>query len=74
MGPRRASSGNTITYTYRFTEQGYPLAWIIKSFGLENRESNFKVNPSAYDIFAWKLFKKFKDLRLSEYFFVDQLR
>ena len=69
MGPRPASRGNTITYAYRFTEQGYLLAWIIKSFAPENREkandkiysifeSNFKVNPSAYDIFASKLFKK----------------
>ena len=85
MGPRPASRGNTITHAYRFTEQGYILAWIIKSFAPENREkandkiysifeSNFKVNPSAYDIFASKLFKKFKDLGLFENFIVKQLR
>jgi hypothetical protein len=85
MGTERASRGNTITHKYRFTEFGYILAWIIKIFGNENRQkasnkiysifqSNYEVEPSSYDIFVSKLFKKFKDLGLFEDFVVKQLR
>jgi hypothetical protein len=85
MGPRPASRGNTITHSYRFTEQGYLLAWIIKSFGDNDRQKasdkiysifqyNFGVNTSSLDIFFYNLFIKFKNLGLFDYFFVEQLR
>jgi hypothetical protein len=85
MGPRPASRGNTITHSYIFTEQGYLLAWIIKSFDYKNRHKasdkiysifqyNFGVNTSSLDVFFYNLFIKFKNLDLFDYFFVEQLR
>lgn len=85
MGPRSASRGNTITHSYRFTEQGYLLAWIIKSFDDKNRQKasdkiysifqyNFGVNASSLDIFFYNLFIKFKNLDFFDYLFVEQLR
>jgi hypothetical protein len=48
MGPERASRGDTFPDKYRFTELGYILAWIIKSFGIENRQ---KASNKIYSIF-----------------------
>ena len=69
MGTRPASRGNTITHKYRFTEFGYLLAWIIKSFGVGSRQKasdkiysifqyNFGVNTSSLDIFFYNLYIK----------------
>lgn len=84
-GPGRASRGNTFPDKYRFTEMGYLLAWIIKSFGDNDRQKasdkiysifqyNFGVNTSSLDIFFYKLFIKFKNLGLFDYFVVEPLR
>jgi len=75
---------NAIT-SYRFTELGYLLAWIIESFNIKQREitnnqiykvlqRNSSYNQSSYDVLGSLEYRKYKERGMFDELFTSILR
>ena len=85
LEPSRASRGPTTTNRYQYTESGCLIAWILESIKPRKKllaeeqiynmlDISVEDDPSSYDVFASRLYAKYRERGVFGEFVIDILR